>query len=940
MALAELKKVLEGDLSDNKSVPFWSWNNELDEKQLVKQIEEMYSAGIGGFIMHARMGLKDEYLSEKWFSCIDACLKKAKELRMNAWVYDENGWPSGFVGGKLLENEDFRARFLSYKQTENYDKTAFAVFVKTADGFERVSAAKEGADTYHCVYLHVSPANTDILKPEVVDAFIRETHEKYYERFADSFGKELVGFFTDEPQYYRWATPYSDEAAKVFAARGKDIKDGLVWLFVRDEAGYEFRTEYYRVLNELYVKNFYKKLYDWCEAHHCKLTGHSVEECSLFAQMWGGAGCMPSYEFEHIPAVDYLGRDLCTELSAKQVGSAAAQLGKKYVLTESYACGGYDTTPRELKSIGDFQYFNGVNITCQHLYPYSLASQGKHDHPPFFSPQANWFGEFKAFNDYFTRLGYIVSNATERYDVAVLHPLRNVYLQYIVEEGKTGVEVEDTFEELLGILRKNGITYQLIDETILQRHGKIEGDSLVVGNCAYDKIIVPKMTSIGEDTYEILKKFTGKLCVLSSMACIDGKKATVDLQSNVTLEELTAQAAVKFSCPDGRSALTARGGAFGEFLFLKNYSRTESSVIYTQGVAERYKALDLNTLETKNISDEIVLEGAEGVVLIKDDDAVAVHKRYAEKDVTENFALTNIGENYFVIDHVSVSRNGEPFSAYMPIQQAFENLLREDYKGKLSVKQRFTVRSTFAARLVAEKMKYFEMSLNGTPLALEQSDFDINFVEADITDCLQTGENVLAYTIEFYQHDGVSFALFDPMATESLRNCLYYDTSIENTYIKGDFVVEKDMALSKRNALPTISSDLYKNGYPFFKGELTLEGRLGKATTGEAILDLQGRFLVANVFVNGKQIDFVTETKKDIAPFLTKESNDVVVKVKSSLRNLFGPHHFKPCVEPLALGPFTFTQRGTWGDGTADQYTDEYNCVPFGIDKIVLKEEI
>ncbi|MBO5736725.1 MAG: hypothetical protein J6S04_02845, partial [Clostridia bacterium] len=376
MALEKLKQALSGDLRDNKSIPFWSWNNALDEKELVKQIEDMYAAGIGGFIMHARTGLKDEYLSEKWWSCIGACLKKAKELDMNAWAYDENGWPSGFVGGKLLENVDFRARFLSYKQTDSYDKEAFVVYVKNESGYERVDEETASAGEYHCVYLNISPANTDILKPEVVDAFIKETHEKYYERFADSFGKELVGFFTDEPQYYRAATPFSVEVEKAFAAKGKDVKDGLIWLFKQEEGGYEFRTEYYRTMNELYLENFYKKLYDWCEAHNCKLTGHSIEECSLYQQMYGGAGCMPTYEYEHIPGVDFLGRNCATELSPKQVGSVAAQLGKKYVLTETFACGGYDTTPKELKSIADFQYFNGVNMTCQHLYPYSLSAQG------------------------------------------------------------------------------------------------------------------------------------------------------------------------------------------------------------------------------------------------------------------------------------------------------------------------------------------------------------------------------------------------------------------------------------------------------------------------------------------------------------------------------------------------------------------------------------
>ncbi len=107
-----LKNALSGELKEYRSIPFWSWNNSLDEKELVKQIGEMKTAGIGGFIMHARTGLKDEYLGEKWFSCIKACLDKAREIGMDAWVYDENGWPSGFTGGKLLENEDFRARFL------------------------------------------------------------------------------------------------------------------------------------------------------------------------------------------------------------------------------------------------------------------------------------------------------------------------------------------------------------------------------------------------------------------------------------------------------------------------------------------------------------------------------------------------------------------------------------------------------------------------------------------------------------------------------------------------------------------------------------------------------------------------------------------------------------------------------------------------------------
>ena len=86
-----------------RCIPFWSWNDVLDEERLVKQVEWMNENGVGGFFMHARGGLKTEYLGEKWFDCIKACSEKAQELGMEAYAYDENGWPSGFVGGKLLE---------------------------------------------------------------------------------------------------------------------------------------------------------------------------------------------------------------------------------------------------------------------------------------------------------------------------------------------------------------------------------------------------------------------------------------------------------------------------------------------------------------------------------------------------------------------------------------------------------------------------------------------------------------------------------------------------------------------------------------------------------------------------------------------------------------------------------------------------------------------
>ena len=62
-----------------RCIPFWSWNDELDPDELVKQVEWMNENGVGGFFMHARGGLKTEYLGEKWFECIKAYHRRQTE---------------------------------------------------------------------------------------------------------------------------------------------------------------------------------------------------------------------------------------------------------------------------------------------------------------------------------------------------------------------------------------------------------------------------------------------------------------------------------------------------------------------------------------------------------------------------------------------------------------------------------------------------------------------------------------------------------------------------------------------------------------------------------------------------------------------------------------------------------------------------------------------
>lgn len=74
-----------------RPIPFWSWNDDLEPEELRRQVREMHKAGMGGFFMHARGGLKTAYLSERWMACVNASLDEARKWGMDGWLYDENG---------------------------------------------------------------------------------------------------------------------------------------------------------------------------------------------------------------------------------------------------------------------------------------------------------------------------------------------------------------------------------------------------------------------------------------------------------------------------------------------------------------------------------------------------------------------------------------------------------------------------------------------------------------------------------------------------------------------------------------------------------------------------------------------------------------------------------------------------------------------------------
>ena len=100
MGISWLNHLSEPNLQ-YRGVPFWSWNDDITPEEARRQVRDMAAAGFGGFFIHARAGLKTPYMGDAWMDCIGACIDESRKVGIKTWLYDENGYPSGFAGGNV-----------------------------------------------------------------------------------------------------------------------------------------------------------------------------------------------------------------------------------------------------------------------------------------------------------------------------------------------------------------------------------------------------------------------------------------------------------------------------------------------------------------------------------------------------------------------------------------------------------------------------------------------------------------------------------------------------------------------------------------------------------------------------------------------------------------------------------------------------------------------
>ena len=919
-----------------KCIPFWSWNDELEEEELIKQIEWMHENGVGGFFMHARGGLKTPYLGDKWFKCVNACLKKAKELGMEAYAYDENGWPSGFAGGKLLENPENSDYSVSYKYGP-FDKEAVASFLVGEKSIKRINSGNNVLN----IYLNRSKSTVDILNPKVVDQFIALTHEQYKKN--DEVGN-LKGFFTDEPQYFRWGTPFTFMLVDYFKSHyQEDVFDRIALLFEAKEGYRDYRYKYFKALQDLMLNNYSRKIYEWCDSNNYKFTGHYVEEISLGYQIMCCGGVMPFYEYEHIPGMDHLGRAVNRSAAAKQLGSVLSQLDKRQGLCEMFACVGWDATPLELKKIADSYIVNGINLMCQHLLPYSEHGQRKRDYPEHYSKINPWVNKaFKTFNDHFSSIGELIAHSRDICNVALFSPIRSGYFEYQRDKESTGFNIstlDKDFVDANNMFVTNGINFHLLDEVIMAKHAYVQNNELVVGSCRYKYIVIPNGTlTMDVKTMELFKKYAlngGKFMVLGEVPTyLEGHEFEHDyMKSNATFEEIRNDQPY-LSSYSKNILMTYRISDNGQhFFYITNCGDEEDDVNL---VVKGYTSFEC---DDEILSNKIHLNVGESKILIPSNKAIKAQQNLEVLKLGNEFDIVEEPLNYLTLDYLSYSFDNKNYSKKLHHMGIFDLILKSRYQGKLYLKYEFDIKEiTNKYEALIEDSNIRAVYVNNVEVGKSNYVLEKDLWSYDIGKYLKTGRNEIIVLIDFKESDNVYYALFGEDVLESILNCLVYDTTIEPIYIRGDFgvygefndgedenvIIGNNFYLAKQKYHVT---SLIKDGYPFFRGEMALSMNVDVDNVNKMLL-IDKRFHLIDLFVNDKFVKrMLFDYKVDLSNYLKVGTNKIELKLIVGNRNLLGPFHY-PVEEPGSVGPFIFERFGSWDKhGKSPLCLDRYSFV-------------
>ena len=587
--------------------PFASWNGPDAKSRVAPDLDRLSANGI--FVVNVSPGRGEpKYLSPDHMSLVKLIVQEAAKRNMRLWIQDESDYPSGFAGGLVSEQHpeltmqgidaDIRISVMPGQTLKMpvppdtlgalaiYPATGTVQTVKLDSGgiSWMAPAPPQGAAGYPKPWelvpvRHVfrsSPTRSnnradgtrakdsqysliDYLNPDATRAFLKITHETYKQAVGAEFGKTILGFFGDEPDYTAFI-PWTPKLLEEFRRqKGYDLQPYLTAFFApkMTPEAWRAKADYYDVWSGMFRETFFGVQAEWCAQNNIEYLVHLNHEeqgsrLELPEDLWRNEGdFLRDMRHVQVPGIDNLtqlipslvhvpdGKWDVNNNFPKLASSAAHLFGRPQVWTEGAGGLGIDG-----KYQLDFQIVRGVDALQLQLPIMRNAG-------PTIPPQAPMLAW------YTNRAGYLMAIGKPAAQVGLYHPVSSLWLGY--------EEADRSMTKLGWQLFEHQIDWDYFDEQSLTSVASIEdGGFKNLSGQVYKAIVVPSTTVISRAALERFQAFVkagGKVIFVGKTPSLIvdktflDAKGTPDLTFATLIEpsgDITPQVIAALPAPDVR----------------------------------------------------------------------------------------------------------------------------------------------------------------------------------------------------------------------------------------------------------------------------------------------------------------------------------------------------------------------------------------------------
>ena len=177
-------------------MPFWFWNDDLEEGELQRQLDDFLAHGVGGVVIHPRVGLPRSigWMSPRMLELVRFTVEAAAGAGHGVILDDEGMYPSGSSCGQVGGEPRLSVPVSGTHRPE--PEQTFNSRHRRICSESSMSPQKGGGDrsaSRACIrglhYIGEGPAEDeppagDLLNPDAVSCFIRLVYDRFQRAWA------------------------------------------------------------------------------------------------------------------------------------------------------------------------------------------------------------------------------------------------------------------------------------------------------------------------------------------------------------------------------------------------------------------------------------------------------------------------------------------------------------------------------------------------------------------------------------------------------------------------------------------------------------------------------------------------------------------------------------------------------------------------------------